>query len=315
MAMDTIGRLIAQVDGERLRSRLFRLSSDPLPFRKANATLPGHSQSTLDEADAFIAGCLAEAGYEVQWEPCRAQAFRCDVSKPPSQQYSPAATEDPWYTLNNLYAERAGRSRPDEIVLLVAHKDSQSWNDSPGAYDNAVGTVALLEMATVLRSWHPERRLRLLFCNEEHTPWTSNVAARKAHARSDSIVAVLNTDSLGGKADADAGRWTNVTQYSSPEGERIAELMAAVNRAFDLGLNQSAQFTEAPGDDHGVFFRHGFRAAVMNVGSLPYADPNYHLLSDTPDRVDMDNVVAATRAVLATALVLALAAEDDPAFA
>jgi len=89
-------------------------------------------------------------------------------------------------------------------------------------------------------------------------------------------VAVLNTDSLGGKAASQAGSLTNVTQYDG------------------LGLQQSAQFTETPGDDHGVFFRHGFRASVMNLGSLPYADPNYHLATDTPDRVDMANVVASS---------------------
>jgi len=314
MVVDAIAAVLARVDAHRLRSRLFHLSQDPLPYRKANAVLPGHSRSTLDEADEFIANSLAVVGYDVRWEPCQAQAFRCDATKPPSQQYSPPSPGDPWYTLHNLYAERVGQRRPAEIVLLVAHKDSQSWNDSPGAYDNAVGTAALLEMATLLREWQPERTIRFLFCNEEHTPWTSNTAAQQARLRSDNLVAILNTDSLGGKADACAGHWTNVTQYASPEGKRIADLMEMVNRRYGLGLRQSAQHTAAPGDDHGVFFRHGFRAAIMNVGSLPYADPNYHLLTDTPDRVDLHNVVAATRAVLATALILSLAAEEDPAF-
>jgi len=311
--LNEIAQLIERVDAERLTRRLFHLAKDPLPFRKANATLPGHARSTLDEADDYIADTLIGNGYDVMREACRAQAFRCDAAKPMAHQYSPPAPEDDWYTLYNLYAGHRGISRPDEIVLLVAHKDSQSWNDSPGAYDNAVGTVALLEVAEVLRYLQPARSLRFLFCNEEHTPWTSNTAAANARERGDNIVALLNTDALGGKSEEDraAGRLTNATQYSSSEGERLASLMSQVNQCFNLGLCQSAKFEEHPGDDHGVFFRQGFRAAIMNIGSLPYADPNYHLLSDTPERVDIANVVASTRALLAASLILSLGAEND----
>ncbi len=42
--------------------------------------------------------------------------------------------------------------------------------------------------------------------------------------------------------------------------------------------------------------------AVANIGSYPYADPNYHLESDTPDLVDIENVAMATRASLAAGL-------------
>jgi hypothetical protein len=41
---------------------------------------------------------------------------------------------------------------------------------------------------------------------------------------------------------------------------------------------------------------------VANMGSYPYADPCYHLEGDTPDRVDMENVLLATRAILAAVL-------------
>lgn len=78
--------------------------------------------------------------------------------------------EDPWYTAYNLYTERKGRSKPQEIILLAAHKDSQSWIDSPGANDNAIGTVGVLEVARILAEYDSERTIRFLFCNEEHTP-------------------------------------------------------------------------------------------------------------------------------------------------
>ena len=159
------------------------------------------------------------------------QAFRRDISKPKQAQYSRPMPEDPWYTAYNLYAAKRGRARPGDIILVLAHKDSQSWIDPPGANDNAIGTVGVLEMATVLSNYKSERTIRFLFCNEEHTPWTSVTAAQNAKARGERITAVFNIDGVGVKTaeDTAARKKTNVTAYTLPEGERLAELMSAVN--------------------------------------------------------------------------------------
>jgi len=150
----------------------------------------------------------------------------------------------------------------------------------------------------------PKRTFRFLFCNEEHRPWTSVTAATRAAERGDNLVAIYNIDSLGGKSDEDmqAGRKTSATLYTEPEGERFADLMATVNDHYGLGLHQQKVLRERPGDDDGSFINAGFPMAVANIGSIPYGDPNYHLESDTPDLVDIENVVLATRASLAAAL-------------
>ena len=174
-----------RVDEDRLRTDLFHLSSDPLPFRKLNYTAPGRARSSLDEADDYLASRLGEAAWASEREPVPVQAFRCDARKPKAHQYSTPSPEDPWYTAHNLWARRSGASRPEEIILLCAHKDSQSWVDSPGAHDNATGTSALLEMARVLADEALQRSVWLLFCNEEHTPWTSVTAAEGCRRRDD----------------------------------------------------------------------------------------------------------------------------------
>ena len=129
-------------------------------------------------------------------------------------------------------------------------------------------------------------------------------AATRAAERGDNLVAIYNIDSLGGKSDEDrqAGRKTNATLYTEPEGERFADLMATVNDHYGLGLHQQKVLRPSPGDDDGSFINAGFPMAVANIGSIPYGDPNYHLESDTPDLVDIGNVVLATRASLAAAL-------------
>jgi Zn-dependent M28 family amino/carboxypeptidase len=214
--------------------------------------------------------------------------------------------EDPWYTAHNLYAVRKGSSRPDEIILLLAHKDSQSWIDSPGANDNAIGTVGVLELATVLAKYDPQRTIRFLLCNEEHTPWTSVTAAKNAASRGDKLVAIFNTDGIGVKSaeQTAARKKTNVTAYTAREGKRFSDLMQAVNTWFAIGLEQRAEQRKQPGDDDGSFVRAGFPHAVVNIGSWPYGDPNYHTEGDIPERCDVDNAAMAVRAILAAVVTI-----------
>jgi len=301
MSKDPIPALIERVDQQRLANHLFYLAKDPLPYRKLNYTLPGHSKSTLDEADDYLQAQLESWGYRVDKEGVPVRAFGCDTSKPKAHQYAPPPEDAPWYTAHNLYAKKVGVAKPGEIIVVLAHKDSQSWVDSPGAYDNAVGTVGVLEMARLLADYENQRSIWFLFCNEEHTPWTSVTAAQNAQERGDNLVAIFNIDSLGGKSqeDIDAGRKTNVTLYTKPEGKHLADLMAEVIETYGIDLLQRSHQREAPGDDDGSFVNAGYPAAIANLGSFPYADPNYHLESDRPEYVDLPNVRLGVQASLA----------------
>ncbi|MCC7491317.1 MAG: M28 family peptidase [Fimbriimonadaceae bacterium] len=304
MATTQIRDRLAQVSLARLRADLYHLCADPLPCRRANVTLPGHQQSTLAEADAYLAAQLAAVGLTVERESVPVQAYRCDMSKPPTQWYSAPQAGDPWYLADNLTVTLPGGARPAEIILACAHKDSQSWIASPGAYDTAVGTIALLELARLLADAPLDRTVRLLWCNEEHSPWTSIHAAQQARARGDHLLAVLNTDGLGGRPSAwqAAGRRTNVTRYTTPEGRPLAELCAEVNAAYGIGLEQSLFAAEHPNDDDGSFIKAGYRVAVANIGSLPYRHDWYHQPQDTADQVDLENVAQGCQLVLGTIL-------------
>ncbi len=299
-----IARTIGTISLERMRADLFYLSDNPLPMRKLNLTMRDHAKSTLHEADDYITLQLERSGYKVRSEGMRVQAFRCDTAKPKAHQYSAPQADDPWYDAYNLLAERTGDKLPGEIILLLAHKDSQSWVHSPGAYDNAVGTVAVMEMARIIAELELRRTIRFLLCNEEHTPWTSVLAANNMFARQDKLVAVMNIDSLGGKsqADIDAKVKSNATLYTVEEGKQLADLMTEVNESYQLGLRQTVAKRTSPGDDDGSFVKAGYGRAIVNVGSFPYADPEYHREGDVADRVDLENVYLATQACLAAVL-------------
>ena len=306
---DLIGGKLRLVDEGRLRERLFHIASDPLPFRKASYTVPGHAKSTLDEMDDFVAERLAGWGWAVERTPYQCQAFARNYEKPVHHQYDAPREGDPFYTLYNIHGRKRGRELPEETIVLVAHKDSMSWIDSPGAYDNGSGTVTNLEIARALADYEPRRNLWLLFCNEEHTPWTSFFAAQEALAAGVNCIGIFNNDSLGGKGVADLyyGRHTNVTLYSEPEARPLALLMNEVVERFSIGLEQRVAQREFPNDDDGMFVKAGYPLAIANLGSFPYLDPCYHMECDRPERVDYPNLVKSTQAVLAAVLTLDLA--------
>ena len=302
----TIRQHVAAVDSQRIKKNLFYLSKSPLPFRKLNLTLPGHEKSTLHEANDYLADKFESWGYQVEREPVKVQAFRCDVTKPKHAWYSAPKPEDPWYTGYNVYAERKGRTKPDEIILVLAHKDSQSWIDSPGANDNAIGTVGVLELAHVLARYENERTIRFLLCNEEHTPWTSVTAAKKARERGDNIIALFNLDGIGVKSPEEraAGKQTCITAYTEQPGDQLASLVGAVSERFELGLEHRSVKLERPSNDDGSFIKEGYKSAILVIGSWPYGDPNYHLETDVPELTDVGNAAKAVQAVLAAILTL-----------
>ena len=304
--------ILQRVSAERIRRDLFYLCREPLPFRKANYTRLGQSTDSLAEADRFIRGQLESAGYEVNATTYRVQPFRCDNTKPLHHWYSTPAPDDPWYDAANLEATHPGDETPEEIIQLISHKDSMSWIDSPGAHDNAVGTVANLELARILATCASKRSVRMLFCNEEHTPWTSRYAAEAAAARGDDIIAVLNVDSLDGKSDEDmaAGKLTHVVGYSTDEGRTLAEFIASCAARYSIDLDVQVAFKERVNDDDGMFINAGYRRTVMNSGSFPYTDSQYHLPGDIPERVNIDNVVRSTQLLLAATLEIAARGTD-----
>ena len=59
-------------------------------------------------------------------EGCPVRAFGYDPEKPLRQRFAPPPPDAPVYTAVNLYAERLGEQGPHEILLVLAHKDSQS---------------------------------------------------------------------------------------------------------------------------------------------------------------------------------------------
>lgn len=300
--MQDVSVLLAQVNADLIQQNLNHLSQKPFSRRVLNWSLPCHTLSSLQEADNWIVQQLMGWGYTPEHDQTQVRAFGRDLSKPLAHQYATPSADAPWYTAQNIIAKTPGTAYPEQLIVILAHKDSQSWIASPGANDNAIGTCGALELARVLRSYKPKHSLWFIFCNEEHTPWTSVTAAQAIKAAGLDVLAAINLDGIGVKSPEQAGQLTNVTRYTSAEGERLAALMARLNERYTLGLVQSKYRSERPGDDDGSFINAGFPWAVLNIGSLPYGDPNYHTEGDTADKVGITNAQVAVQLTLAAIL-------------
>ncbi|MBP5301009.1 MAG: M28 family peptidase [Victivallales bacterium] len=301
-----IASKLALVSLENLRRDLFHICRDPFSFRTVSYTAPWHSKNSLDEMDDFLLERLNSLGVATRVVENRVRPYRCDERKPLHHWYSAPYGTDTSYPARSIEAVLPGSQSPEEIIQLIAHKDSQSWINSPGAQDNATGTVVNLELIRVLALAPHRRTIRFLFCNEEHYPWHSAAMAKDARNRGDDIFAVLNSDSFCGKSDEDqaAGRKTLWSVYSTPEGKPLAELVVALVKKYQLPLEAFVGASKCINDDDGSYIQAGFRCTVVNQGSFPYADSQYHLRGDIPERVDLENLRASAQAVLATVLEL-----------
>lgn len=294
--------LSSKIDKERIRKGVYFISQDPLPRRVLNWSVPGHALSSLEEADAWLIQQLTGAGYKPETDETKVQAFGRDLSKPIHHQYAKPPDDSPWFTARNIITTTRGTESPDDIIVIIAHKDSQSWIASPGANDNAIGTCGALELAMILNNYKPKHTIKFIFCNEEHTPWTSVTAAEDIKASGVNVLAVINMDGIGVKPPEKKGQLTNVTRYTTPEGERLADMMADLNKFHKIGLMQSKYQSKQPGDDDGSFINAGFPWAVLNIGSMPYGDPEYHLEGDTAEKVDYENAALTVKLTLAAVL-------------
>jgi len=295
-------KLSPKVDQERIRRGVYYLSVDPLPRRVLNWSRPGQNISTLEEADAWLIEQLKISGYKPELDSTKVRAFGRDTSKPLAHQYAAPPDNAPYYTANNIIVTKQGTEQPDKLIIVIAHKDSQSWIPSPGANDNAIGTCGALELATILNKYKPRHTFMFIFCNEEHTPWTSPTAAANIKSSGKEVLALINMDGIGVKSPEQAGMLTNVTRYTSPEGERLADMMSMLNEKHALALQQSKYLSNQPGDDDGSFIRAGFQWSVLNIGSMPYGDPNYHSEGDIADKVDYRNAKVTVQLTLAALL-------------
>jgi hypothetical protein len=205
---------------------------------------------------------------------------------------------------SNLEAAVAGRGA--ETVVVGAHYDSAIG--SPGANDNGSGVAVLLELGRRLKGDRPERAIRwVLFVNEEppffHTSkMGSRVWAEAAHARGETITAMLSLETMGFYTGApESQKYPFPMGAFYPDQGHFLGFIANIDSG-DLARASVGTFREVatlPSEgaalpertigvdwsDHASFWRHGWQA-VMVTDTAPFRYPHYHTTKDLPEQVD-----------------------------
>ncbi|NIT34963.1 MAG: M20/M25/M40 family metallo-hydrolase [candidate division Zixibacteria bacterium] len=230
--------------------------------------------------------------------------------------------DDRW---RNVVAEKKGRTRPGEVVIICGHMDSTSGRPlelAPGADDDGSGTAATLAAARALAGLDFERTLRFIaWCGEEQGLLGSRHYAQNAAKKGEEIIAVVNLDMVaydeeGGKRDDtsditnDASKWL---------GEYLIEAgrLYKIDHIFDLVVDPGAGSS-----DHASFWNAGYDAILLIEGEKGPGggqdNPYYHTTRDTVDTLRMKLEVDCARAGTATVAHLArvhypaLVAEPSP---
>jgi hypothetical protein len=253
-----------------------------------------YSRDSLRQAAAYVDTELQSYGYEPTY-----QAYEVDGE-----------------TVLNIIAEAPGKSRPEEIVVVGAHYDTDPA--SPGADDNASGTAALLEMARIYRSLRTERTVRFVaFANEERPFFQTEkmgslVYARSCRERGDDIVAAIVLESIG--------------YYSTEEGsQKYPALLGLIypdtgdfigfvgcSKYRDLvrrcvGTFRGLEDVKMPCEggappafidgvslsDHWSFWQVNY-PALMVTDTAPLRNPHYHKSTDLPHTLDYGRAARVT---------------------
>ena len=230
-----------------------------------------------------------------------------------------------------LVAEIAGRDRPAERVVMVAHVQE------PGANDNASGCGTLFELARSLQ--------RAIAAREIPAPsrtitfvWGDEMRASREWLRADQARAagtryMISLDMTGEDAAKTDGtfliekepdpsavwprpadphtEWWGGGSFYKPEalrGSLLNDLYLAVclRRARDTGWNVQTNPYEG-GSDHSIFLNAGVPALL----ATHFTDRYYHTNLDRPDKTSAAEMANVGIATATTAMLLAASGPDE----
>lgn len=123
----------------------------------------------------------------------------------------------------NVVAEIKGDKYPEEIIAFTAHYDSVRF--SKGAYDNASGSAAIMEIFHHFNKYKPARTLRFIWCGSEERGLLGSKAYTLKHKDElSNYLYNINVDMIGviiGKEIAVSTANNEVVNYINCFGKEI----------------------------------------------------------------------------------------------
>jgi hypothetical protein len=244
---DHIDDIISLVDKANIKKDVEFLSS----FKTRHAGTPENQQAVL-----ALYNRLNDLGYDVE-EVC----------------YSSEAC--------SIVAQKKGKTRPEEVVMVMAHIDSVG-KEFAGADDNGSGTAVLLEMARVLKDYANNKTIRFFITNGEElgllgaNHYVSKLESENALSE---LSLVINMDMVGYNSNG------IVELETEPEFEDLAKWYAELASKYTA---LKAKITlGAWGSDHVPFLQQGI-PSILTIEDWDTKTPCYHMACDLPDTLNYD---------------------------
>ncbi|MCP4608884.1 MAG: M28 family peptidase [Planctomycetes bacterium] len=195
----------------------------------------------------------------------------------------------------NVVGVHQGISCPNEIYVLGAHYDSAAG--SPGAWDNASGVAAVLEVARVLSQHAFEATIVFIAFDREEQGSFGSAAYVNDHIN-DRIHGMINLDAIAWRAyGPEHPNYNKISLFYASEPTRLINDLASAAESWaglTCVLNRSRLSDHEPFDDA------GFAAAFLySYGGISNAFNHTSLDSiDQPDYIDYDLGTRVTQAVV-----------------
>ena len=290
-------RALSLVTAEALRAHVETLAADDMEGRRPGSA--GH-----DRARDYIARALEARGIERGGEGGASYLHTYPTAPQPEYLY-------PYPNGFNVVGVQRGREAPGELMVVSAHYDHLGYTRAGkvmnGAYDDAAGVGALIELASAFRraGYQPRRSVVFLFSDEEETPGDGAakwIRSPTIGATSD-IVFGISVDPIG-RPNIPGYAWTALfgLEHSAELDALLRPLLPGFSRRDVVAGDRSViPFFE---NDQDRFFDAGIPAVWFMTPGFSF----YHQPSDDPDTVDYDVLLDAT-AVLAK--VIDVVANDE----
>jgi hypothetical protein len=183
-------------------------------------------------------------------------------------------------TYPNVIGEIPGQTNPDDIFIIGAHIDDVQG--TPGADDNASGSVASLLAADILSQYQWGCTLRFAFwTGEEQGLFGSHFYAQQAFQSGENIRGYLNLDMIAWNTKGSQPGIDLLYRSSMPSTLELAQLFADVVNAYNINLVPQFVTSLGGGSDHSSFWDYGY-TSILAIEDQSDFNPYYHGAGDTP---------------------------------
>lgn len=217
----------------------------------------------------------------------------------------------------NVLAFIEGDEKPEEVIIISAHLDHLGVKDGQvyyGADDNGSGTAALLQIAQAFKlaetdGYKPKRSILFLHVTaEENGLYGSRYYIKNPAFPLENTVCDLNIDMIG---RVDPLHENNKNYLYLIGSDRLStELHYLSEKVNDTYFDLDLDYTLNDENDRNRFYYRSdhYNFAKNNIPVIFYfngAHEDYHLPTDTPDKIDFELLALRSKLIFATAWQLA----------